>query len=159
MVLNKIFKFLASIKLAVLIILGFVVLTAIGTIIESRYDMNVAAKLVYKTPWMFGILGLLAINLVAVMVDRWPWKKKHLPFLMAHIGILILLLGSYITYRLGLDGTLRLGLGQTSNKVMLSDTEIKVFATFDGERFKTVFIKPDDFFSNDQKKEPLMIPI
>ncbi len=157
--MKKIIKQLASLKLAVFVILGIATITAVGTFVEARYDMTMAAKLVYKTPWMFGILGLLAINLTAVMVDRWPWKLRHSAFLCAHIGILTLLLGSLITYKYGLDGSLRFGIDQTSNRVILGDTELRVFASFDGQRFQTIFAQEADFFAINPKKNPMVVPM
>lgn len=79
---------------------------AVGTYLESAYDTKTARYWVYFTPWFFAILALLGVNIFCVALSRWPWKRKHLPFLLAHAGILILLTGSWITYHYGLDGSL-----------------------------------------------------
>jgi hypothetical protein len=77
------------------------VIIAVGTIVESRFDEYVAKKWVYKTWWMYTVMSVLVINLTAVMVDRWPWKRHHTAFVLAHIGIIILLLGSLLTMQFG----------------------------------------------------------
>ena len=46
-----------------------------------------ANKLVYHSWWMITVMVLLSVNLSMVLIDRWPWKKRHLPFILAHIGI------------------------------------------------------------------------
>src|SRR6185312_7528223 len=103
----KILKFLASIKLAGFIILTLGTITAIGTFVESRYDAQTAQTLVYHSIYMVATMVALAINLLAVMVDRWPLKKHHTGFVLAHIGIITLLTGAYITQKWGVDGTMR----------------------------------------------------
>ena len=49
---------MASLNLAVFIIVSLAVLIAIGTIIESRLDAQAAAKYVYKTFWMYSLMVL-----------------------------------------------------------------------------------------------------
>jgi energy-coupling factor transporter transmembrane protein EcfT len=150
-------KPLASLKIAVFIILSFAILTAIGTFIEAKYDATAASKLVYRTPWMFAIMAILAINLIAVMVDRWPWKKRHTPFILAHIGILILLLGSWITFQFGLDGTIRVGINDKNRFVTIPETDLIVWSSFDGVGYTKLFDNNVDFFTDSPAKNPIEI--
>src|SRR5690606_17299569 len=100
---HKAFLFFASLKLAVVIVLSLATIAAVGTFVEAKYNDAVMAKVVvYQSFWMYLIMGLLVINLVCSAVDRIPWKKRHIPFLLAHIGIIILIVGSYVTQRIGL---------------------------------------------------------
>src|SRR5690606_40040941 len=71
---------------------------------------------IYHSWWAYTIFALLAVNLAAVMVDRLPWKRRHFSFLMAHIGILMLLGGSLLTRNLGIDGIMRLGISETRSE-------------------------------------------
>ena len=156
---NKLLKFLSSLKLAVFVILALAALIATGTFIEAKYmDANAAAKLVYKTPWMFATLGFLSLNLAAVMADRWPWKRRHVPFLCAHIGILLLLLGSAVTMRAGLDGTMRVGIGQSSRFVGSSNMELVVWSSFDGQRYTKLSEKEVDFYTHSPAKQNVILP-
>lgn len=151
-------KFLASLKLAVVVVVLLAVAIAIGTFIEARYnDTQAAAKLVYKTPWMIGLMILFAVNLTAVMVDRWPWKRRHLSFILAHIGILILLLGSIVTMKWGLDGTMRVGIGESNRFVQIPETELTVWSSFDGDRFTKLLSTEVDFFTDPPSKNPLVL--
>ncbi len=154
------FKLFSSVKLAVFIMTALAALIAAGTFVEANYnDAQAAAKYVYKTPWMFGLMALLAVNLIAVMVDRWPWKLKHGPFLAAHVGILLLLLGSWITMKFGLDGNLAISIGSQGRFVRVNDTDLTVWATFDGDRYTKVFDQAVDFMSNAPEKNPVVIPV
>lgn len=155
---QKLLKFLASLKLAVLVIVLVAVLTAAGTIVEAKYDAMAASKWVYQTWWMWGVLGLLAVNLAAVMVDRWPWKRRHLSFLLAHIGILILLLGAVFTSKFGLDGTMRIGIGESNRFVSGPKTELTIWSSFDGDSYTKLYSREVDFFLDRPQKKSIAIP-
>jgi hypothetical protein len=138
-------RFLASIRLAVIIILSLAVITAIGTITEARYDAEVAQKLVYQSVYMYIILGLLSVNLIAVMVDRWPWKQHHAGFVLAHIGILFILLGAWVTQKFGIDGTMTFGIGEQRNTVVVRERELNIYSSFGGGDFRNMYHSEVDF--------------
>lgn len=158
--IEKIFKFLASLKLAVLIVVSLGVIAGWGTIVESQYDMITAQKLVYHSWYMYTVLFLLIVNLVAVMVDRLPWKKNHLGFILAHIGIITLLVGSYITRVVGIDGTLVFDIGESQRYISLIDqNEVVVYQMKNFEDSEKIYQEKVDFLVNPPKKYPLQIPI
>jgi hypothetical protein len=157
--LRKIVKFFASLKLAVVIILGMAVISAIGTITEARYnEAEYAQKIVYQSWWMYGVLTMLAITLIAVMIDRWPWKQHHVGFVLAHVGILILLLGSWMTKEYGIDGSMAFQVGEERRFVAVHDRDFYVYASFDGSSMKEIFGSPVDFLRNPpSEKKPFVV--
>ncbi len=158
--LARVFDFLCSLKLAVLIIIGIGIISSVGTIYEARYDAQTAQKLIYKSIYMYAIMGALVINLLAVMIDRWPWKRNHLSFVLAHIGIITLLIGSVITQKFGIDGSIAFGVGETNRYVSVDSTEMGVFAATEGTKLEPVFQKPVDFFMQPPSPEkPYLIPL
>ena len=117
-----------------------------------------ANKLVYHSPWMMIILILLIINLTMVLIDRWPWKKRQVGFVLAHIGILTLILGSLFTRYFGLDASLRFKEGEKTSVVSVSGMEIKIYSSYDGKNFTLIYEKPVDmFFKKVSKKNPYII--
>lgn len=144
--LKRLVRNLASVKLAVFILLSLATLIAIGTFVEASYDAAAAKKKVYDTFWMFLIMGILAINLIAVMVDRWPWKARHAPFVFAHIGILIIMFGAILTMEFGLDGSLRVGIGESNQFVLGPQTDLVVYSSFDGDRYTKLYDSEVDFY-------------
>lgn len=152
-VFRRLIKFLASLKLAVVVILAIAAVVAVGTIVEAKYDATAAKKLVYDTIWMDLVMGILAINLTAVMVDRWPWKARHTAFVLAHIGILVLMAGSIITKKFGLDGSMPVTIGGVNQYVTVPETDILVYTSFDGDRYSKLAEEPVDFFLNPPTKE------
>ncbi len=152
-VFDKVFQLLASIKIAVFVIVSLGVISAVGTIYEARYDARYAQQMVYHSIYMWGVLGLLCINLTAVMVDRWPWKKHHSGFVLAHIGIIIMLLGAVFTKFYGVDGSISFDIGQTNRYVTLPEHELAVYSSFAGSRVTELSKQDVDFFKNPPSKE------
>lgn len=145
----RIIKKLASIKLAVVIIVLLGTITAVGTFVEAHFNDSAAAlKMVYGSIWMYGVMGLLAICLIAVMIDRWPWKPKHVGFVAAHIGILTLMAGAMITRQYGVDGVLYLEPGIGTRFVQTTDTVLSLYSSMDGSKWTRIAEKPVDFFAD-----------
>lgn len=160
LVLVRIFSFFSSLYLAVIIILSLAILSAIGTYYESKYDAQVAQKLVYNNWPMAIVMTLLMVNLTFVMIDRWPWKKHHTGFILAHIGIIILIVGSMISYRMGIDGTMIFGIGESSQIISLPGTEVNVYTSFDGQSYTKLYSAPVDFFMEPpSEREPKKIEL
>ena len=158
---RRIVKRFASLKLAVVIILALGSLSAWGTFVEARYNDSMAAqRIVYQSIWMYATLVMLAVSLLAVMIDRWPWQKKHAGFVLAHIGILTLILGAWLTQRFGVDGSISFGIGQSSRAVAMGEIDFAVYSSIDGERYAPMYSRPVDFFLNPPtEKDPLRVSL
>lgn len=156
----KVFKFLASLKLAVINILLLGLISAVGTFVESYYDLYLAQHLVYQSLWMQIILVSFSVNLLSVMVDRWPWKKRHIPFITAHIGIIMIIIGAFVTAKLGIDGSMRLEPGKESNSIILSPRILSVFSSFgEGALSELYKDQPQFILNKPSSKKPYLIPL
>ena len=118
---NKVFKFLASIKLAVILFVFFVVILASATYYESTYDTATAQHLVYKSPLFAVFLLIFFVNIFCSTAIRYPWSKKQTGFVITHLGILILLAAAAFTMAAGVDGSMIIQEGQVSKRIMLND--------------------------------------
>lgn len=118
---KKIFRFISSIRLAVPLMLVILVVIAYGTIVESRYNADMAKLQVYSAPWFSGLMVLLWLNIFTSTISRWPFQKKHIGFVTVHAGLLTLLIGGMVTGIWGIDGTLRLTEGEKGGTVVLQD--------------------------------------
>ena len=132
----------ASLKLAVFVLLGLSAALATGTILESIYDTPTAQYYVYRSLGFHAILVLLGVNILSVMVSRYPWKPRHTPFILAHIGILTLLAGSLATERFGLDGMMRVTERQTSSVVELDNPQLVIVDQSKVTRVSVPWIPP-----------------
>ena len=150
--LNRFWKFSTSFQLGIPILAALAVMIAAGTFIEARLDAYAARRMIYESWMMYVTMGLLIYNLTIVMVDRLPWQKKHYPFILVHIGIITMILGGYVTQKWGVDGTVSVPIQGKNNFVSLPQTDLVVYATFDGDRYTKMFDQEVDFF----KKPPTL---
>ncbi len=105
---NPVFEFFASLKLAVVLLAVLIIAAIAGTIYESSFDAKIARVYIYGAPWFNLWLVLLAVNLTASALSRWPWRKHHIAFLITHLGIIALLIGSLIGPIWGIEGFVQL---------------------------------------------------
>ncbi len=124
---NPVFEFFASLKLAVVLLAVLIVAAIAGTIYESSFDAKVARAYVYGAPWFNLWLVLLGANLAVSALSRWPWRKHHLAFLITHLGIITLLIGSVIGRIWGIEGTITLFKGEPpTNRLLADQRELRV---------------------------------
>jgi hypothetical protein len=124
---NPIFEFFASLKLAVVLLAVLIVAAIAGTIYESSFDAKVARAYVYDAPWFNLWLVLLGANLTCSALSRWPWRKHHLAFLITHLGIITLLIGSLIGRICGVEGTITLFKGEPpTNRLLVNERQLRV---------------------------------
>src|SRR6266516_685028 len=124
---NSIFEFFASLKLAVVLLAVIIVAAIAGTIYESSFDAKVARAYVYGAPWFNLWLVLLGANLACSAFSRWPWRKHHLAFLITHLGIITLLIGSLIGRIWGVEGTITLFKGEPpTNRLLINERQLRV---------------------------------
>src|SRR5438128_6308506 len=124
---NAIFEFFASLKLPVVLLAVLIVGAIVGTLYESTFDAKVARTYVYGAPWFNAWLILLGLNLTASALSRWPWKKHHSAFLITHLGIITLLIGSLIGRIFGVEGTITLFKGDPpTNRLLVDQHQLRV---------------------------------
>src|SRR5438552_10819459 len=124
---NPIFEFFASLKLAVVLLAVLIVAAIAGTIYESSFDAKVARAYVYGARWFNVWLVLLGANLACSALSRWPWRKHHLAFLITHLGIITLLIGSLIGRIWGVEGTITLFKGEApTNRLLVDQRQLRV---------------------------------
>ena len=115
---NRLLKFFGSLKLAVVVLSLLAVGMAAGTFLESRESSRVAAQVVYRSWWFNGLLALLAVNIGAAALTRWPWKRKHVGFVITHAGLIIFLGGCSAAFHYGTEGMLELHEGEPPANVV-----------------------------------------
>ncbi|MCE5315857.1 MAG: hypothetical protein LLG04_00660 [Parachlamydia sp.] len=120
----KLYHFLGSLPLALFLIAATTLFVITGTFLESSSGSHrFAAHFTYSSP-LFGILlGGFFINILISALRRWPFKKRHIPFLITHAGLLMVIGGAMIKHVYGIQGTMRISEGSGSEEVLLADTQ------------------------------------
>jgi hypothetical protein len=124
--LDLIFEFCASLKLAVLVILSLAAFLSVATFYEARYGIPAVQTLVYGSNLFLALMAMLAINVMAAAVIRFPWKRKQTGFVITHLGILTLLAGCLISYRFSVDGRVAMRPGDVVKDIALSDERLQI---------------------------------
>ncbi len=82
------FRWLGSLHMAVPLLVAIAAVLGYGTFYETRFGTAAVQQFVYRSWWFQLLLAFLAVNLGVAALQRYPWQRKHLPFVMAHIGII-----------------------------------------------------------------------
>ena len=106
---------LASLKLTVFLLVFCVLVLAAGTIVESLMGTQ-KAQAIYYAPWFLGLQFLFAVNVVCSIIERWPWGRQRLGFLLTHGALLLILMGALGTAIFKQEGQLALWEGEQSNE-------------------------------------------
>ena len=129
---------LGSMKVAVVILLYLGILVFAGTIAQidmSAYDVQKRYFESWTAPLFFGLHGpgglpvmaMLFLTLVCGGVLRVRWHKGNLGILVAHMGILLLLLAGYVKYQFSISGMVALFETESSqNFVSFHEWELAV---------------------------------
>lgn len=149
---KKIESVIGNMKFAVVIILLFALALVYGTFMESYHGREFANKLVYKSWWFMGMQLLMFLSILTATLARLPLKKRLYGFYTLHSGLLILFIGSFLTYVTGVDGMLELMPNQPSNKVLLEEERFVVM--YPEGRVKTFPLPGGAFGGNVGYEEP-----
>ncbi len=124
--LEKVFDFLASLRVAVVLlsVLGLACIAA--TITESNTTARIAQRLVYHAIWFDLLLLAVFINVLFATLARLPWRITQLGFLVTHFGILVTLVGAMISHHFGIEGQMTLMEGQAKDRIQLDSTFIGI---------------------------------
>ncbi|MBU0505946.1 MAG: cytochrome c biogenesis protein ResB [bacterium] len=119
-------KFFSSLKLAVFLLVIFVLLAIWGTIVESQHTALYARWHVYLSPMFLATELLLFTSIFFATLVRLPFKKRFLGFYVIHLGLLTLFTGAALTAFYGIDGSLTIVPDQKNNTVVIQEPELVV---------------------------------
>ena len=139
---KKVWSFLISMKLMVVLILIFGAASAVGTFIENDYGVNTSWAVVYASRWFEVVQVMLAISIVGNIFRYNMISKKKIPVLIFHVGFLVILLGAGITRYYGYEGMMNIREGATEHRMLSSDA----FLQIEAKKGEKEFIKHEPVF-------------
>lgn len=119
-------RFFGNVKFAVVIILIFAAALTYGTFMESYHGTEYANRLVYKSVPFMVLQACMLLSIMCASLLRLPVRKGMWGFHVLHVGLMVIFLGSFITYQAGVDGNVTLAPNSPARDIMLSDDLIKV---------------------------------
>jgi hypothetical protein len=120
------FVALASLQLAVGLIAVDAGVVAWGTFIERTHGAAAAHFAIYDTGWFAALNGLLAANVLAAMLIRFPWRRRQTGFVVTHAGILVLLAGCLASQRFGIEAQVPVFEGHASHRALQESSHFEL---------------------------------
>lgn len=123
--LLQFYRFLGSIYFAITLIAAVALFVIAGTFIESKTESHrYASHFTYGNPVFIGLLCGFFINILLSALRRWPFQIHHIPFLITHLGLLMILGGTLIKSYTGTQGSMSIIEGSASQALYLPDTYV-----------------------------------
>jgi hypothetical protein len=122
-VLDSVFRFLASLKLAVISLSTLAGVLAYATFYEKWYGTSAVQDEIYQSPGFAVLLAFLGMNILCAALIRYPWTRRQTGFVITHAGLLIVLLGSWISFSATDDGQVGMVEGDRSEELVRIDHE------------------------------------
>lgn len=121
---GRMIVYLGSVRFAVPV-LTFVAFAMIwGTYIDSTRGAVAAGDAVYGSWWFVGLMALICVSLILSVVTRWPWRTKHIGFIVVHASLVALIASAFVSYFLKIEGKMILREGQTSSQILTNSWRI-----------------------------------
>jgi hypothetical protein len=121
---KTLWNFLGSIWLAILLLTTTAIWVILATIIESKTGSHLAASsFAYDHVFFKFLLVGYFINILVSSLKRYPYKKRHIPFLITHLGLLMVIGGTFVKIRYGVQGTVILLEGSGSHTLVYPNTK------------------------------------
>lgn len=98
----------SSLKLTVGILLSLGALIGYATFFEVDASSGAIRRDFYRTPGFLGILAMLGVNLAACTAKRAPYRPHQIGYVTTHGGLMMILVGSILTFYGGVEGMLPL---------------------------------------------------
>lgn len=127
-------RFLGGLPLALTLIGLAAILVIAGTVIESNAASHgLADRWIYKSPLFQLLLAGFFINILTSALLRYPFKKRHIAFLLTHLGLLMVIAGVFVKQQWGIQGTLSLMEGTSSKELTLPNTQALIVEMRNGK--------------------------
>lgn len=123
---NRVFKYLASVRFAIPVMVAWALAMTWGTIAESLYGTQYAKIQVYHSTWFYLIQAAIALSLLLAMIVRIPLKMRLAGFYIVHISLLMVMAGAVVTRYRGIDGVIQLSPGRSTSSVLLEEDRVYI---------------------------------
>ncbi len=128
-IIKKIWSFIISMKLMLILVGVYAIAIAAATFIENDYGTETAWALVFKTRWFELLQIVLALNLIGNIIKYKMYKPKKLPSLIFHLGFVVVLIGAAMTRYVGYEGVMHIREGMSENRMLSSEAFLQTKAT------------------------------
>lgn len=143
--LDRIIRFIGSIKLAVPLLSAIIGILIWATFYESQVGSTTVQQEVYKSPWFGALMFMLAINLGISAMSRYPWRgARKIGFALTHLGLIVIIAGSAGVIHLGMEGMLLVRTDSgTGDRLRVQGDLLEVVNSSQEVEQGSIFVKQD----------------
>ena len=124
--INRVIKFLSSMKLMSILILLFAFAIGYATFIENDFGRSTSKALIFSKWWFEGILILLTYNMINNLIKRKLFRLDKIAALTFHLAFICILIGAGITRYISYEGMMHIREGDSTNLFISDDTFLQV---------------------------------
>jgi len=163
---RSLLKTISSLKLTVLCLAFLMILTFVGTIYQANHGLYAAQQTVFYS-WFFLlgdvlplpgvrlVLWVLSANLIAALIARFRYSWKNTGLFLSHLGLIFLLVGSFVKFHYSKHSHLTLKEGEGANvSASYMEWELALFEHKEGSRHVAAVdvngVKPGQVFEFDR---------
>ena len=128
---EKLLKILFSNRTMAFLVLLFPTAMAMGTFIESWYNIETARIWIYNAWWFEAIMLLLAINFAGNIQKYKLFRKEKWAVLLLHLSFILIIFGAFVTRYFGYEGVMPIREGEITSTYLTEKTYLTVMV--DGE--------------------------
>ncbi len=131
-ILGGLVDFFASLRLTVVCLVFAIVLVLAGTLAQVPMGLYAAQQEFFRSfivfwqpsgmslkipvlPGGYLVGGVLLLNLLAAFFTRYSVARRHVGILLVHLGLVLLLVGQFLTDMLSVESAMQLAEGETKN--------------------------------------------
>ena len=115
--IGRFLLFIGGLRLAIPVMALVAAAMIWGTYLDSTAGAKVAGRLVYGSGWFIALMALICLSLIAAVITRYPWNRRHIGFITVHTGLIILIIGGFWSLFGRIEGHVALQEGQSSNEI------------------------------------------
>ncbi|MBU0717388.1 MAG: cytochrome c biogenesis protein ResB, partial [Planctomycetes bacterium] len=112
---RRFFRAIGSLWFSAVLLVLLLIAMACATVYESMRGTEQALHVFYKAQWFRVFLALLGVNVLGALAVRYPFSKRQAGFAIVHLSILVILLGSPVTEKFGVNGQIVVAEGEKAD--------------------------------------------
>lgn len=115
----------SNIYLGIALLILFVVALHLGTWWEEKYGSRSAMAVFYTAWWFGGLLLAAAFSMLAATFRKFPWRIDQTGWIATHTALVLIVIGSFMTFWGKEEGHLQLREGEGSSRFTI-DTHTRI---------------------------------
>lgn len=148
-----------SLRLAAGLLVLISVAMACATFYETSHGLEWTRRVFYQAWWFELLLILLGLNVIASLLDRWPFRLRQMGFVLAHASLLLIFVGAWVTQAWSWQGSVTLAPGQSAEQMVAADSPVLTVRTEQEEAPAQVFDLPASIFEGFEVVERPHLPV